>query len=55
MLDWMKHKLESRLPGNINNLGDEDDITFIAEIELEAKVKKTHGSTPWRSTSQGSG
>ena len=54
-LGWRKHKLESRLPGNINNLRYEDDTTFMAEILLEAKGKKTHGSTPWSSTSQGTG
>ena len=33
MLGWMKHKLESRLPGetNINNLRHTDDITLMAE------------------------
>ena len=35
MLDWNKHKLESRLPGeiNINHLRYADDTTFIAESE----------------------
>ena len=34
MLDWMKHKLESRLPGeNINNLRYADDTTLMAESE----------------------
>ena len=34
MLDWMKHKLESRLPGgNINNLRCAGDITLMAESE----------------------
>ena len=37
-LDWMKHKLESRLPGrNINNLRHADDSTFMAENEEELK------------------
>ena len=32
MLDWMKHKLESRLPGgNIHNLRYADDTTLMAE------------------------
>ena len=32
MLDWMKHKLESRLPGeNINNLRYANDTTLMAE------------------------
>ena len=33
MLDWMKHKLESRLPGN--NLRYADDTTLMAESEEE--------------------
>ena len=38
MLDWMKHKLESRLPGEIsNNLRYADDTTFMAESEEELK------------------
>ena len=32
MLNWMKHKLESRLPGEItNNLRHADDTIFMAE------------------------
>ena len=34
MLDWMKHKLESRLR-NINNLRYADDSTLMAENEEE--------------------
>ena len=42
---WMKHKLESRLPGgNINNLRYADDTTLMAESEelksLLMKVKE---------------
>ena len=37
MLDWMKHKLESRLPGNINNLRYADDTSIAAENEEELK------------------
>ena len=41
MLNWMKHKLESRLPGeisiNINNLRYADDTTLMAESEEELK------------------
>ena len=45
MLDWMKHKLESRLPGeisitsdmHINNLRYADDTTLMAESEEELK------------------
>ena len=33
----MKHKLESRLPGEINNLRYVDDTTLMAEIEKELK------------------
>ena len=37
-LDWKKHKLESRLPGeNINNLRYADDTTLMAESEEELK------------------
>ena len=36
MLDWMKHKLESRLLGEIiNNLRCADDTTIMAESEEE--------------------
>ena len=38
MLDWMKHKLESRLLGEIiNNLRYADDTTFMAERQEELK------------------
>ena len=37
MLDWMKHKLESRLPGEISNLRYADDTTLMAESEEELK------------------
>ena len=39
MLGWMKHKLESRLPGeiSINNLRYADDTTLMAESEEELK------------------
>ena len=33
MLDWMKHKLELRLPGKINNFRYTDDATLMAEKE----------------------
>ena len=35
MLDWMKHKLESRSGKNINNFRHADDITLVAESEEE--------------------
>ena len=37
MLNWKKHKLESRLQGNINNLRYADDTTPMAESEEELK------------------
>ena len=39
MLDWKKHKLESRLPEerHINNLRYADDTTHMAESEEELK------------------
>jgi len=38
MLDWMKHKLEPRLPGKINNLRYADNSTLMAEREKELKT-----------------
>ena len=37
MLGWMKHKLESRLPGKISIIRYTDDITLRAESEEELK------------------
>ena len=37
MLDWKKNKLESRSPGDINNLTYADDTTLMAESEEELK------------------
>ena len=37
MLGWMKHKLESRLPGEISNLRYADDLTLMAESKEELK------------------
>ena len=34
---WMKHKMESRLPGETNNFRYADDITLMAESEEELK------------------
>ena len=34
---WMKHKLESRLPGETNNFRYADDITLMAESEEELR------------------
>ena len=36
-LGWRKHKLESRLPGEINNLRYADYTTLMAENEEELK------------------
>ena len=37
MLDWKKHKLESRLPGEISICRYADDTTLMAESEEELK------------------
>ena len=37
MLCWKKHKLESRLPGEIANLRYADDTTLMAESEEDLK------------------
>ena len=37
MLGWEKHKLESRLPGEISITSDADDTTLMAESEEEVK------------------
>ena len=37
MLGWIKHKLESRMLGEINNLIYADDTTLMAESEEELK------------------
>ena len=38
MLDWKKHKLESRLPGEISITSDmQNDTTLMAESEEELK------------------
>ena len=37
-LGWRKHKLESRLPGDINNLRHADDTTLMAESEEDLKT-----------------
>ena len=44
MLDWMKHKLESRLPGEISiNLRYADDTTLMAESEEELESLDERG------------
>ena len=37
MLGWMKHKLESRLQGEISITSDADDNTLMADSEDELK------------------
>ena len=37
MLDWMKHKLESRFLGEISTTSDADDTTLMAESKEELK------------------
>ena len=37
MLCWRKNRLESRLPGEINNLRYSDDTTLMAESEEELR------------------
>ena len=37
MLDWKKHKLESRLPGEINNLRYAGDTTCMSESKEKLK------------------
>ena len=37
MPDWMKHKLESRLPGEISITWSANDTIFMAESEEELK------------------
>ena len=36
-MGWKKHRLESRLPGDISNLRYADDTTLMAESEEELK------------------
>ena len=54
MLDWKKHKLESRTGRNISNLRYADDTTVMAESgeelkNLLMKVKKESGKS-WLKT-----
>ena len=46
-LDWMKHKLESRLPGEICNLRYADDTILMAESkeELKSLLMKVKGES----------
>ena len=47
MLDWKKHKLESRLRDNISNLRYADDTTLMAESEEEPLDESERGE--WKS------
>jgi len=49
MPGWMKHKLESRLTGNINNLRYTDDTTLMAEGEEELKSLLMKVKEEWKS------
>ena len=59
MLDWEKHKLESRFAGrNINNLRYAENTTLMAESEEELKsllikVKKESEKVSWSLHSSG--
>ena len=49
-LGWVKHKLESRLPGEIiNNLRYADDTTLMAESEEELKSLLMKVKGEWKS------
>ena len=54
MLDWMKHKLESRLPGEILITSYADDTALMAESKEELKsllmkVKEESEKVVWYS------
>ena len=44
MLDWMKHKLESRLPGKISITSYADDTTLMSESKKELKKEESEKS-----------
>ena len=51
MVGWKKHKLESRLPGEISITSAADDTTLLGESEEELKsllikVKECRGPAP---------
>ena len=57
MLDWMKYKLESRTPGDINILRYADDTTLMAKsgeelksllMKVKRRVKKRTKSSTFR-------
>ena len=52
-MGWMSHELESRLPGEINNLRYADDTILMAESKEELKsllmnVKKESERAGWK-------
>ena len=49
MLGWRKYKLESRLPGEINNLRYADDTTLMAESEEKLKILLMKVRGEWKS------
>ena len=53
MLDWRKHKLESRLLGEISITSDVDDTTLMVESKEELKsllMKMKEKSERWLKT-----
>ena len=40
MLDWMKHKLESRLPGDNLRYADDTTLMAVSEEELKSLLRK---------------
>ena len=40
MLDWMKHKLESKLPGEISITSDDTTLKAESEEELKSLLMK---------------
>ena len=49
MLDWMKHKLELRLLGDINTLRYADDTTPMAESKEDLKSLHESEEAEWKS------
>ena len=49
MLHWMKHKTESRFPGEISNLRYADDITLMAESKEKIKSILMKMEGEWKS------
>ena len=48
MSSWVKHKLESRLPGEISNLSYADDTTLMAESKgVQPVLDQYINNTAW--------